>query len=152
MGKRTPDEKRRSAFALVKLLLRPSRDLLDSHRREFLRTALYKVTEAEAAKYQTRYRSEESLSSTRPDWQHEHVYQRAAMVDRLLKAAKKDIDRILATAIGCVVTKAEHRRLNKVKGLDGWRRYAKAGIVVIDTKSGRRLNLTTRAPRRSSPN
>jgi hypothetical protein len=53
--KRHPEAeaRRRSAVALIKLLLSDSQELLPTHRREFLRLALWKITEAETAKYQT---------------------------------------------------------------------------------------------------
>src|SRR5438105_672165 len=89
------EERRRSAIALVKLLLSKSSELLPGHRQEFLKLALWKITEAESGKYGTRFRSEASLSVLKKELRHDHVFQRALMVEALLQATPEAIDLIL---------------------------------------------------------
>jgi hypothetical protein len=138
------EARRRSAVALVKLLLSDLPPLLLSHRREFLKMALWKITEAETAKYQTRFRSEAAIGSV-SKLQHDHVFQRATMVEALL-ARPEQVEEILSTAISCTITYEEHRALNQFKHLDGWARYSRAGIVVIDTATGERVDLPPSRP------
>jgi hypothetical protein len=99
---RDADRRIESARKLVKILL-DATDLYPSHREEFIRLALWKVTEAEGTKYNTRYRS---LASQHPgaEIQHEHVYERGKMKDALI-AEPGRVDEILDLAVGCVVTK-----------------------------------------------
>jgi hypothetical protein len=66
--------------------------------------------------------------------QHDPVFQCAMMVDLLL-AHPRDVDAILAAAVGCTVTDAEHVRLDTFRSLDGWERYERAGIEGIDMKT-----------------
>jgi hypothetical protein len=128
----------------VKLLLDSYDDLeYKPWVKEFIKLGLWKVSEAEAGKYSTRYRS---LKSRREGArvQHDHVMERAKIADELI-AHPERMDEILDTVIGCVVTKNEHRRLTEISrlnpDLDGWDRYAAAGIVVIDTMTGERMIL-----------
>jgi hypothetical protein len=109
---------------------------LPEHRNEFLKLALWKVTEAEGtSKLNTRYQSKGASAAARgAKLQHDHVFQRAKMVDLLL-AHSHDVDAILATAVGCTVTDAEHVRLDTFRSLDGWARYERAGIEVIDKQT-----------------
>ena len=60
------------------------------------------------------------------------------MIAALKKAAPRKIDDILKTAIGCTVTVKEHQRLSRFDVEYGWRRYRKAGIKVVDTKTDKR--------------
>jgi hypothetical protein len=139
------DDRVASARKLVKILL-DADDLYPAHRKEFIRLALWKVTEAEpASKYSTRYRSLGALQSTNAKLQHEHVYERGKMADALL-ASPERLDELLSMAVGCVVTAEEHEQLTRVSKqhphLDGWNRYAQAGITVIDMTTGRPIELT----------
>ena len=61
------------------------------------------------------------------------------MIEALLQATPEGIDDILENAVGCTVTKDEHDRLDQFKNLDGWERYSRAGIVVIDTEAEKPL-------------
>lgn len=65
--------------------------------------------------------------------EHEHVYPRIAITNRLLQDPSK-IEEVLATyLIACLVTQQEHRALSKVaKGLqvEGWARYRAASVIV----------------------
>ena len=133
------DARKRSAVALVKYLLaNKNPEILDEHRCELLRRVLlFKITEAESPKFETRFRSQEALNcdKTKIKLRHDHVYQRSKMVAELKQAEPDEVDRILAKAVGCTVTEEEHSRLSKFKEYDGWARYQKAEIVVIDTKT-----------------
>jgi hypothetical protein len=126
-------ERRRSGFALAKLMLRAGPEILLEHRKEVLHTAIWKITECEG-KWNTRFKSVIALHGK--PWRHEHVYQRAKMVEALLRANPEDVDAILEKAVGCVVTIDEHLRLDEWDHLDGWARYEKAGIAVMDMATG----------------
>jgi hypothetical protein len=131
------EERLRSATTLVKALLQAP-GLIPEHRREFLKLALWKVTEAEGrTKYKTQLRSQGALSSP-PDTklEHDHVFQRSLMVDALLSASPDAVDTIIKGAVGCTITKQEHDRLKRFGHLDGWDRYRAAGIVVVNTETG----------------
>jgi hypothetical protein len=57
-----------------------------------------------------------------------------------LKKAPDKVDDILKSAIGCIVTTEEHALLSRFdKECDGWDRYEKAGVIVIDTRTGKRV-------------
>lgn len=143
--------RRRSAVALIKHVLAMKKpEVLPSHREELLDVLLFKITEADG-KYNTRFRSEAALHR-KTKLRHDHVYQRSKMIARLVKAAprKKEVEEILRNAIGCTVTLQEHRRLAKFdKEYDGWERYLRARIEVIDTRKNRRVKLSRhRNPRK----
>lgn len=110
--------------------------ILDGHKRDLINGMLWAITQARG-KYTTRYRSQGALKAPLgTKLQHEHVIPRRQLVDRIMRepyAAREH----LSTAIGCVVTVEEHRRLTAIdrtqRGLHAWERYAAAGITVIDT-------------------
>jgi hypothetical protein len=142
---RDAERRRRSAINLIKTLLSPELDLYPPHRKKFLKLALGKLTEAEGcSKKKTRFRSRASLT-TPQDVQHEHVYPRARMADALL-ANPTRVEEIVAQAVGCVVTVEEHEKLTEIDRdfpeVDGWARYEKAGIVVIDMTTGREVDFS----------
>lgn len=65
-----------SATALVKLLLLEEPTILLEHRKEFLKLALWKITEAESvAKDRTRYCSATAYKSPESKLTHDHVFQ-----------------------------------------------------------------------------
>ena len=131
------EERRRSVLVLIRTLLQEIPGLLSEHRQECLGIALWKITEAEGLhKHKTRFRSEASLA-VRDDLRHDHVFQRANMVQALMQANPDAVEGILADAVGCTITKAEHASLGQFKHLDGWERYRQAGIVVIDMETGK---------------
>jgi hypothetical protein len=137
-----PEAERRikSATLMIKhILAGRSPDVLDAHIRELLDKMIWKITEADG-KNDTRYQSEVALS--KPNGirlQHGHVYQKKNMIDLLLRAKADEIDKILALACGCCVTEQEHVRLSQFNSDYGWERYRKAGIIVIDGFTGKRL-------------
>jgi len=106
-------------------------DILERHKRDIISGLLWKITEARG-KYTTRYRSRGSNESG-VKVQHEHVFTRKDLTDRILAAPERTRE-ILHDAIGCVVTVDEHRKLSIVdQSLRGWKRYEAAGVEVIDT-------------------
>jgi hypothetical protein len=136
------DRRMASARKLVRVIL-DADDLYPPHRREFIKLALWKVTEAEAGKYTTRYRSRGSLEPG-AILQHDHVFERAKLASALI-AEPDRLDELLDKAVACTVTKDEHQRLTSVSRhmphLDGWARYRAAGISVIDESTGEELAL-----------
>jgi hypothetical protein len=138
-------ERKKSAYKLVKAILNAS-GITPKHRKEFLALALWKVTEAEGkSKYKTRFKSKAACAA-KSDLRHDHVLQRKKMVADLLAAKGNpiNIDKILETAIGCTITKEEHSELDDYKKYDGWERYHKAGITVIDMETGKPLKFNSK--------
>jgi hypothetical protein len=133
------DERKKSAAVLVKLLLaNRTSDVLPAHLKRLLSELLWKITEAESAKYETRYQSQGAIEG-KGRLQHDHVYQRQKMIAALLEASPQEVDEILDAAVGCTVTVEEHHRLKAFDHEYGWERYRKAEVLVIDTASGERL-------------
>ncbi len=127
-----------SATSLVKLILaNRSPEMIEKHQRELLRVLLWKITEAEGDKYETRFQSQGAQKvREKGKLRHDHVYQCSQMIDKLLVAKPEDVDGILNMAIGCTVTLAEHTHLNKFDSYYGWERYKRAGIPVTNIESG----------------
>lgn len=106
-----PDREKRltssvkAAEALVGL------DLYPQHKRELLSICVWKATELDG-KWNTRFCSRGALEAD-PDTKlnHEHVVERAKLVDRML--AGVTVDKVLKSAVACVVTVAEHKRLTE---------------------------------------
>jgi hypothetical protein len=128
------EERRRSAAALVNVLLANQRNILPEHIRELLDILLWKITEADG-KYKTRYQSNGALTCAKRLRRHDHVYPRKPMIDKLL-SAPQDVDRILKDAIGCTVTLDEHNSLRKFdEKCYGWGRYRQADVPVVNTET-----------------
>lgn len=109
--------------------------ILERRKRDIISGLLWKITEARG-KYTTRYRSRGSMEAG-AKLQHEHVFTRKDITDRLIAEPKRARE-ILRDAIACVVTVDEHRRLSTVdRSLRGWDWYKAAGVEVIDTDGGR---------------
>ncbi len=113
----------------------------------FLNNALWQLTDAESVhKHETRLQSRAAYTACRKTIKrrHDHVFQRAVMVEELIAAGKSadwtQVDAILAEAVACTVTLEEHLRLRDFDHLDGWDRYKAAGITVIDTETNTELN------------
>jgi hypothetical protein len=80
--------------------------------------------------------------------QQEHVYQRKEMAIEILKCATEEaVEKTIARAAACIVTKAEHRNLDNFKHLYGWERYHAAGLKVIERQ---RTERPGRRPRRNT--
>jgi hypothetical protein len=136
-------EKRRiSATTLIKVLLANRvPEVLPKHYRELLRILLWKITEAESDKYETRFQSHGAQNfREKGKLRHDHVYQCSRMIDKLVQAnSEEEVEGILKTAIGCTVTLDEHIRLNKFDDEYGWPRYRKAGIAVRNIETGEQV-------------
>lgn len=125
-------------------------DILPAHKRKLIDRMIWTVTEVDG-KFKTRYQSLAAVNCDRSvKRQHEHVIPRGVLTDAILaqpSAARK----LMSGAVACVVTVDEHLRLSAAsrhnRALEGWERYRKARIVVIDTVSGRRFRFPRRAPR-----
>jgi hypothetical protein len=134
-----PERERRlaSAVAVARFALE-SPDLYDAHRNELLSFACWWATELDG-KYKTRFRS---LGARRPgarDLRHEHVVPRKALRQAMQREPARAAE-ILREALGCVVTREEHDRLEAVGGqLEGWERYIAAGVDVFDEQDGKPL-------------
>lgn len=105
------------------------------HKKDLLDICIWHLTEIDG-KWNTRFRSEGAMDAKNwEDVQHEHVYQRKNLILRLL--GRESIDAVIKDAIGCLVTKTEHKLLgdaSKNFKVDGWERYIRAGIQVYDLK------------------
>ena len=126
-----------SAVRLIKLILRDGTGLLLQHRRMVIDAALWKITEAESRhKHRTRFCSQTVFLSPGCDCRHDHVFQRARMIDDLIRGGPNCADEVVSRAVACTITREEHSALNRHKDLDGWERYREAGITVIDAQTG----------------
>jgi hypothetical protein len=123
---------RASAAEAIRIIVRNGK-ILPKHKRELIPTVLWKITEAEG-KYRLRFRSAGALTCKQANQlRHEHVFTRKQLTHELLHHPRA-IKRILTKCLACVVTKAEHTKLNRVpSAVQGWARYRKAGIKVYDT-------------------
>ena len=123
-----------SANILIKLLLTHKKqglEVIDRHYEELLTILLGKITEAHS-KSKTLYRSQCSIEE-KSMLQHEHVYQRKTMIKALVNAnSELDVSNILLTAVACIVTHDEHKKLSQFDYLYGWERYERAGILVME--------------------
>lgn len=105
--------------------------VMERHIKNVLDTLIWKYTEADR-KENLRYRTMAAMRKEGPV-RHEHVYPKAEMIKRLIKASSpRDIDNILSEACGCLVTELEHTRLKPFDNLYGWERYKRAGVAVYD--------------------
>jgi hypothetical protein len=133
---------RASALALVKQILAMT-DVHLRHQRELLTIALWKWTEAPGVtphpKYNIRYVSRGALAADGARINHEHVWTRSWIIDRLLSRdswTHAELEALLdANGVACVVTTHEHARLSGSSG-QGWQRYVQAEVDVWDRQLG----------------
>jgi hypothetical protein len=134
------DDRIESATRALRAIL--ALDLYPAHKRELLSVCIWKLSEAESGKYRTRYRSIASIGADAKLLAHDHVFERRKLIAQLL-ADPACVDQVAAQAIGCTITRNEHRRLTTLgreyPDVGGWSRYKLAGIAVIDTEHGQRL-------------
>lgn len=102
-----------------------------AHKKELLSVCIWKITEADGKK-KVRYWSEKAIQESISKLQHEHVFERKELIERILSG--EDIDIVVKNAIACLVTKEEHSQLSLVNE-SGWERYKKANISVYDSKN-----------------
>jgi len=127
--KKNTKEIKQSALKLAKVIVKTT-NVLEIHKKKLLSELIWKITEAEGGKYNTRFISEGFKKGGRPI-QHEHVVPRKTLINQILNNPI-EIETILNSAIGCVVTKDEHLALTKLKSGESWARYKNAGIRVYD--------------------
>ena len=127
------DEIIKSAKELANLVLQNS-SIIEVHRKSIISQVQWFISTADG-KHKTRYRSRliVELATNNPSSiekiNHEHVFTRKEITEQLLKNPQK-VDELLDVVIGCIVTKAEHDRMNAKSS--GWERYKNAGIEVLD--------------------
>jgi hypothetical protein len=142
----------RSAILLTKRIVDvfvENSEELNRYSYEFLRFGLWKITEAQTRKYETRYCSGSIWESQ--DWRlptlkerirntrHDHVFRCELMIPKLLHSTDQELELLIESSIGCVVTIDEHDRLtahDRGDEIDGWSRYRRSGISVIDAETG----------------
>lgn len=139
--RRDSDACRASSVALARAVLAARDELTPAHLREALKVAVWKYTESDG-KYSTRYRSEAALDAPSQLVHHEHVTTRRSLVDQMI-AEPANVEKIMSTAIGCVVLRSEHATLGAIERANpsvmGWDRYRLAGITVWDLAERQRV-------------
>jgi len=128
------DKVREGTIACIEAVFQASSSTAIKHK--FFDTACWLVSERNG-KWNSRYRSEASLTADKATLRHEHVIPRASLwfVGRRSLSARD----ALMMCEGCVVTEDEHRKLHAVEEGYSWDRYVKAGITVIDMKTEQTL-------------
>lgn len=151
----TPDagveQRTASAVAAIWALLEAPGLMLE-HRRHLLGIAIWKYTEAPGVpphpKYRLPFRTTGAMDvSSEAPVEHEHVWPRKWIIDRLLPAHERGWSRdelaafMVEHGVACTVTKPEHLLLNACGDAEGWGRYAQAGVEVWDAAHRRPLVL-----------
>lgn len=127
------EARRASAIRLAQVLV-AANGIHPSHRSHALTNAVW-YTEADG-KLKMRYRSTGGLAGDAVKVHHEHVVPRKTLVGRML-AEPQSIPEILASAVACLVTVDEHRRLTALPAsIEGRDRYRAAGVDVRDMLNG----------------
>ena len=124
------NERRQSAITAIEALL--DINIMDAHKKRLIDRCIWYYTEADG-KYNLRYRSEAALlvPNVRGQVQHEHVFERKELIQRLLVDGESVVS-VCKDAVACLVTPEEHRQLGRVKDQSGWNRYQSAEIKVYD--------------------
>ncbi len=126
-----------SSVEILKAILTNPK-ILDMHKKNIIKdVVLWRMSEVDG-KWTTRYRSMGVLKGDDEPVNHEHVFTRKNMTEQLLEHPA-DVEQILRTVTGCIVTKSEHKKLSKIKDVDGWDRYKQAGVQVWDMKINKRF-------------
>ena len=113
--------------------------LLPTHQRKLLSQAIWWYTECDG-KFTTRHRTAAVVGDEIVNVRHEHVVQRKGQIDRML-AHPDQVYEIMASSLACIVSTAEHDLLKPFDHLDGWPRYAAAGLEVLDMNDGTAVDL-----------
>lgn len=113
-------------------------------KKDMMNAALWQVAFATGnsqSRFMGPYRSEAVITQPGLKIQRDHAHRRATLLSELL-GPSPDLDSIIERAqCCCIVTEEEHQRLRSVD-IDGWDRYAAAGIVVYDMRHGRRMEIS----------
>lgn len=124
----TAAKEHESAAKLARLIA-GTKGIAESHQKELLSILVWKVTEA-SGKYNTRFVSKGVYNGGGPI-EHEHVITRKELVALMLKKPR-EVEKTLDKALGCLVTKEEHRQLTRYGEGKGWARYRSQKIRVYD--------------------
>jgi hypothetical protein len=133
------DTRRRSATRIAELIVADD-GVIDSHRKVILSKAIWRYTEADGGNWNVRYWSSGALDTRArtgsfKGLNHEHVYTQKDLIRQMI-AEPDRVAEIMATAVACIVTVDEHRRLGDAERanpeLRGWDRYEAASIEVDD--------------------
>jgi hypothetical protein len=132
------DARIQSALTAASVIL--AADILPEHKRELLSICLWKLSLAEGAgKYQTRFLSPGTIGKPPTLLAHEHVHERARRTHAQMQG-ETTIDSLRSLVFACTVLREEHARLTALgktsPGVEGWDRYRRAGIAVIDRQQG----------------
>ena len=104
--------------------------ITSDHKKWLVDKITWLITEVDG-KFNVRYRTVGVSNGGNDQVQHEHVFTRKAIKEYLV-AHPQEVDETVKLVTGCLVTKSEHERLTLIKEADGWERYAKAGVDVVD--------------------
>jgi hypothetical protein len=129
---------RADALKLVRTIV--DLDIGSALKRHMLNHCIWTLTECEGtSKYRTKYMSTGAMDESQPRLHHDHVVPRKTLIDAMLREPARAVE-IAETAVGCTVTRFEHKELTyhdrAEPGREGWDRYRAIGIVVIDTETG----------------
>ncbi|MBI5599476.1 MAG: hypothetical protein HY890_07035 [Deltaproteobacteria bacterium] len=133
------DERIKSAVTAIKVIV--PLDIIESLKKGLISKCFWQITEADG-KYETRYRSKGALDlydrgnskELKKKLRHEHVFEKKRLIKKVIENPDK-IEDIAGSAIGCTVTKEEHKRLSHSNpDFEGWERYKAADIKIYDLK------------------
>ncbi len=125
----------KSALNAIKPIL-ATKDVLEVHKKELLSVMIWKITErygklnAEYVSVAARkiLNSDKTAQEKLKLLAHDHVYTRKYLIQKLM-SQPKNYRNILKEAVGCVVTREEHKKLSLIKNAEGWERYRAARVV-----------------------
>ena len=136
-------EKLQDVVVVLKSLL--SLDVNLPMKKRMLVHAIWEVTHASGS-FKSRYRSAGVINGIGADIQRDHVFQKKALVDWLLKKPH-EAEKVVQSALSCVVTKSEHIRLTQYSRshpeVNGWERYQNSGVTVYDMLTGKEMSLAS---------
>lgn len=112
--------------------------IMRRHKERVIREMIWKITECDG-KFKTQYRSEMVMFGANDALvEHEHVTTIESLISEIL-ANPKELDKLKNNIMACLVTEEEHKKLKRRDNGNGWERYKRAGIHVIDVKNNKRL-------------
>ncbi len=136
---------RQSAVAVINSIVNLN-NVEDVYKRNMINHAIWMYTATFPGnnwKYGIKFRSQEALAEEVHPVIHEHVFKREYLVNAILEAGSVTPE-IEGKFIACVVSRNENIRLREVDrdipGIDGWKRYRAANVLVKDTSQGTAAN------------
>ena len=124
------DREKRIESAIMAINALLPLDLYLSHKKELLSTCIWKITEANGKHNLCFWSEGATISISKKDLRHEHVFERKELISRLLSG--EDTKLVVKDAIACLVTKDEHIALTASKK-SGWKRYKDCNIKVFNS-------------------